>query len=513
MGTYTKPFASINHGITSSFELLFPEEVSRNHTRRLNAYRKYWLYYLGKHWSYQRDPGEPTITVNYSRRIVDVHNDFTFKKGFKTVIPDDPSTKENEQENREFQRNLLEETWEKNSRKLFLMEAGQQGGVTGDVFLRASWNNKDPLEDPYVKVELVPSHLCFPEFGGTYGVDRRQLKKALIVIPIFAETISNPASGAFFVRRTKTQPMTTLQINAELWTPETVTYFEDKMEVKTEENPLGEVPIVHIPNYPLSGESYGISDLVDCVELNRELNEKTTDVSDIINYHGSPQTIVYGAKLKDLERGVNRIWSAPEGAKVENLTLDGDLAAATNYLQTLKTTILDLTGTPEQVMGKTQAVSNTTGVALQITYLPMIEKRDIKVLTYGHGLRLANRLIMRTQEIADPEFAAKQKVLRNNKYRNNVVFADPMPQDERRDLEISREKLDLRLTSRRRELEKMGHSQAEIDALLEDIKDELSDEALALFDTPGPGSGNNTFIRGGANETRGEKIDETLQKK
>jgi len=510
---YEKPISSVNHGITSSFELLFPEEVSRNHTRRLNAYRKYWLYYLGKHWSYQRDPGEPTITMNYSRRIVDIHTDFTFKKGFQTVIPDDPSTPNNEQEDREFQRYLLEETWKKNSQNLFSMEMGQHGSVTGDVFLRVAWNESDPLEDPYAIVELIPSHLCFPEFGGTYGVDRRQLKRALIVIPVFAETLSNPASGAFFMRRTKTMAMTQIKINAELWTPESVTYFENKQEVEKKPNPLGEVPIVHIPNYPLSGESYGISDLVDCIELNRELNEKVTDVSDIINYHGSPQTIVYGAKLKDLERGVNRIWSAPADARVENLRLDGDLVAANEHVKMLKQSILELTGTPEQVLGKQQAISNTTGVAMQITYLPMIEKRDLKVLTYGHGLRLVNRLIMRTQEIADKSFSDKMESLKKNKYRNEVVFSDPMPQDERRELELTREKLDLRLTSRKRELEKQGMSQAQITVLMKEVEEEMEKEAASLFDAPGPGSGNATFIRGGANETRGEKIDDDLMEK
>ena len=35
-----------------------------------------------------------TITLNYCRRLLDLVNDFTFKKGFKVVIPDDPATPE-----------------------------------------------------------------------------------------------------------------------------------------------------------------------------------------------------------------------------------------------------------------------------------------------------------------------------------------------------------------------------------------------------------------------------------
>lgn len=523
----SSPFAHSMAGIGSD-SFGFTDSIAIDHQRRLQSYRRFWLYYLGKHWSYMRDPGEPTITINYSRRILDLHNDFTFKKSFKTSIPDDPTTDENEREDREFVRVMLEETWRRNQKPLFAMEMGQMGGVSGDAFLRVSWEPDDGLEDPFARVDIIPSHLCFPTFGGPYGTDRKKLTKLLILTPVYREPKAKQNGGRLIgtpIRRGAEKGQD-LIILGEEWTapmkdkdgvqtrPAMVQYFEGGLPLGAPTvNPLGEIPVVHIPNYPLAGEFYGISDLVDAVELNRELNEKATDISDIINYHGSPVTVITGAKIKDLDKGANRMWGLPEGAKAENLQLDGDLSAATKYWEMIRQAMFELTGTPEQALGKVQAISNTSGAALQIAYMPMMERRDIKVLTYSLGLRKVNRLLMKVTALKDSIFGVKFDALEGNKYRNEVTFPDPMPQDESHELEKSRARIDLGLTTKKKELERQGYSQVEIDELLDGAKAEMEEEAALMFDMPqgapgqkGPGRGQVQNSRGGNPMTRGAKV-------
>jgi len=503
----------------SAYESLFADDDNRMHAQRLAAYRKYWLAYLSRHWSYSRGEGDSLLTLNYCRRLVDLHVDFTFSKGFKCSIPDIPGTPVNEKTEREFIRVMLEEAWRKNSMLLWGLEAGQMGGVTGDVFVRVSWDKEHPIEDPYPRADILPSHMCFPEFEGPHGPDRKKIKRILIMNPVYIDSTDLKVSaGKYFSSANKSKPRQQLIMESEMWTsplysPTTgellrearVMRYSGKDLVSDEVNVLGEVPVVHIANYPLAGEYWGMSDLTDAVDLNREINEKTTDISDIINYHGSPMTVLYGAKLTDLERGANRIWALPEGAKAENLTLSGDLSAASNHLAMLKATMLELTGTPEQALGKSMSISNASGVAIQMQFLPMLEKQKIKVLTYGHGIRLINRLFMRFMEIADAEFSSQMAKLSGNKYRNDVVFNDPLPQDEVRELEISRAKIDIGMSTRRKELERAGYSQREVEEILEEAKQEAEDEANAMFDTS-PGRGKANLQRGGFNETRGEKI-------
>ncbi len=514
----------------ASFQGLFDESLAIEHHRRLEAYRRFWLFYLGKHWTHIRDPGDPTITLNYSRRIVDILSDFTFKKGFKVIIPDDPTTEIDEKEDREFVRRRLEETWRKNQKQLWMLEAGQAGGVTGDVFVRVSWEKNDPLEDPYSRADIIPGHLVFPEFGGSAGVDRKKLKRVIILLPVFERLKegqeSAPSQGKFLTRKTalnhnQTQRLTVI---AEEWTNPEIDlqgneikpamfrrYINGEPEGPAKENPLGEIPLVHISNYPLTGEYYGLSDILDVVELNRELNEKTTDISDIINYHSSPVTIIKGAKVKDLERGANRMWAIPGDADVFNLKLDGDLVAAQTHWSQLKDSLLEMGGVPEIALGKFQPVSNTTGVALAIQYLPMMEKRNIKVLTYGMGLRLINRLLLKTTEIMDTTFGEKMdKLTGDNRYRNDVVFPDPMPNDEIAELEKSQARLGLGLSTKMRELERMGISQGEAKKILTDAMDEVQEESDRMFDmAPGKG-GVLQPSRGGPDATRGQKISATI---
>jgi hypothetical protein len=387
------------------------------------------------------------------------------------------------------------------------------------------------LEDPYARVDVIPSHLVYPEFGGPTGVDRKKLRRVIIVTPVYKEATTQ-ASASNSRLRSSMGHDSDLEIRSEEWIspvyddagnvsePAKVQYYIDgKPQGDPEVNPLGEIPLVHIPNYPLSGEFYGISDLVDIMGLNRELNEKFTDISDIINYHASPITCIVGAKLKDLEKGANRVWGFPTGATVTNLTLTGDLQAAVTHREAIKGAILEMTSTPSHALGTAFPMSNTTGVALQMLYAPMMERRNLKVLTYGFGLRLINRLILKTKEIADPAFKVKLDGVGNNRYRNDIVFPDPMPQDEINALEKSRLKLDMRLTSRRLEILNMGLSSGEVDLLLKEIDKEQSDDAEALFNNSmqepksGFGPGEGQIVRGGSNITRGMKIDQDLLKK
>jgi len=522
VGTYETPSHAASLSISDMYDSFFGDDAAQSHSRRLMAYRRYWLYYTGKHWSYTRGESDPTLTFNYCRRLVDLHVNFTFKGGFKITIPEDPVTPGPDKKDRDFIRVMLEETWNNNDRDLWLMEAGQSGSVTGDVFARVSWDDTDPLENPYARVDLLPSHFCFPEFCGPHGANKKSIRRILIVNPVYKEPEDIAVSGVYFSRNPKPNTTSSLLLESEEWiaarydkrtgemlSPAKVRYYENKEYVGEKVSPIGEIPIVHIPNYPLSGEYYGMSDLADIMDLNRELNEKATDISDIINYHGSPTTIVSGAKLTDLEKGANRVWSVPETAKVYNLELNGDLSAASEHYDKVRSALIELSGTTEQALGNFEGSVPPSGVSLQLQYLPMLDKRDVRVLMFRTGLRLINRLILKTTEIGDPAFGAKMAKVDGNPYRNDVTFAEPLPQDERRELEVTKERLVLGLSNRRRELEKQGVPKNEIDRILEGVKEDMMLDNDAIFsgtDDVGVGSGNFQLDRGGADSTRGEKI-------
>ena len=94
-------------------------------------------------------------------------------------------------------------------------------------------------------------------------------------------------------------------------------------------NPLGVIPIAHCANIPVAGSPWGLSDVADIIGLNREYNEKALEISDIVNYHAAPITVITGAKAAQLDRGPRKTWTLPKDATVQNLQglveLDGPL--------------------------------------------------------------------------------------------------------------------------------------------------------------------------------------------
>lgn len=444
------------------------------HAERLARYREFMRFYKGKHWNHTRDINEPFVTINYCRRFVDSQVNFLMKGGFSITIPDDPSTAAKEDEDREFVRLMLEATWEKNRKELLAFEMAQMGSITGDVFLRVSWEDSDPIEAPYARVDVLPSQYVFPSFGGPHGVDRKKVNSVLILFPRFR-------NGDAPTSKFGDMPQSNVEWYGERWFSDKVIEYGPDGSEKTKKNPLGEIPIVHIPNYAVAGEFYGRSDLADLIDLQREYNEKATDISDVINYHGSPVTIVKGAKLTQLERGPNRMWGLPENASVSNLSLSGELSSSIDYLDRIKRSMHEVGGVPEIALSS-NVNNRETGASVSMRYMPMLEARQVKIQTYGAGLRLVNRLIMKMTAIADVDFSrAFEGLDASNKYRNEVVFPSPLPRDESIELDRATTRIDSGLTSRRYEMQKMGFSQREIEKIREDIEDEREEQAELEF--------------------------------
>jgi hypothetical protein len=114
------------------------------------------------------------------------------------------------------------------------------------------------------------------------------------------------------------------------YTKDRIQIYRGKDLIADEPNPYGIIPIVHFKNVSLAGAHFGISDLDDIIPLNTELNLKNSDTSEILDYHSSPITAIFGARVSQLEKGANKVWGGlPKDAKIQNIELDSDLAAST----------------------------------------------------------------------------------------------------------------------------------------------------------------------------------------
>jgi hypothetical protein len=449
------------------------DEEFEVHGPRLNRYSLNWAMYLGHHWGYRREQGEMQIAVNYYRAFNDYLSRFTFGNGVhfrspkatEAIIPD-----------------RLERIWEVDNDKMrVLLEVGQQGGITGDVFIKVAY--EEPWTDSANhfhpgRVRILPmnSSFCFPEF---HPHDRTRLLRFKQKYRFWGTSLEGTRQVFTYT---------------EILTDDVIEEYVNDELIDSRPNPLGLIPVVHIPNVPVSGSPWGLADAHDIITINRAYNEISTDVADIINYHASPVTVIVGAKASNLEKGAKKVWGGlPKDAQVFNLEggasgIDGAL----KYLELLKRSMHEIMNIPETALGQVQAISNTSGVALSIQYQPLMNRYSQKVAQYGKGLERVNELALRTLFLKEPETMiynpdvdgpikeGQYPQLDPNdpiSYQNYVQFPPPLPLDKLIALNEIQTKLGMGLESKEGALRTLGEEFPE--EKLEEIRAELISDAEA----------------------------------
>jgi len=449
------------------------DEEFEVHGPRLNRYSLNWAMYLGHHWAYRREIGEAQMVYNYYRAFTDYIVNFTFGRGasfrspyeIDAIVPD-----------------VLKRVWETDNDKHGVMwEMGQQGGVSGDCFVKVAY--EEAYEDSVGRmhpgrVRILPlnSSFCFPEF---HPHDRSRLIRFKLKYRFWGTSLEGTRQVY-----TYTEILTDDRIEE---------YINDEM-IDSRPNPLGTVPVVHIPNVRVSGSPWGLSDCHDIIVLNRNYNEVATDIADIVNYHAAPVTVITGAKASSLEKGPKKVWGGlPKDAQVFNLEGGGQgLQGAMEYLKIIKTAMHEMIGVPESALGQVQAISNTSGVALAVQYQPLMNRYNQKITQYGEGIKRINELVLLTLSVKEPEvfiynpdvngpIKADQKPVADindpTTYLTTIHFPQPLPLDKLILLNEIQTKMGMNLESREGALRTLGEEFP--DEKLEEIRAELIQDAKA----------------------------------
>jgi hypothetical protein len=205
-----------------------------------------------------------------------------------------------------------------------------------------------------------------------------------------------------------------------------------------------------------------VSDLEDIIPLNVEYNMKESNVSEIIDYHSAPVTIVYGAKIGNLEKGANKLWGGiPKDAKVENLELKSDLSASSTFIDNIKLSMCEVGGIPQSVLGGSTAISNTSGVALQYINLPLIEKTRIKRMNTESGIEYLNKVILLIAVI-EGLIKIPEGVTKRDFYFNEVTIPDTLPKDALMELQLIEQEMRMGLEHRKGAMKRLGKENVDV---------------------------------------------------
>jgi hypothetical protein len=458
-------------------------ELTPAEAARLEKIMRAWDFYEGYHWE-SIDPHEGAeVTINYCRAFVNKFVSFELGSAFtfstheamkdKIVSTDRPHRNKETGEMRQGRTlfEYLEDVWEDNNQYIFVTEIGQMKSVTGESWVQVHFMSKEELDeeglDPYDeypkgRLELImyPSGAVFPTFNP-------KRKDQLVSLKIAYQYDTIPDEPNLKVATSQTVAF------KQVWTREYILTKDGKSEEQEVENPYGFIPFVQIKNIFLANQNTGTSDLDDIIPMNVEYNQKLSNMSDILDYHAAPITLVYGARIGSLEKGANKLWGGlAKDAKVENLELKGDQTASNVYTANLKLAMCEVGGIPQTVLGGSAAISNTSGVALQYLNLPLIEKTRLKRASTEDGLERLNKMIILVSVeeglISSPE---ELGVTPRDFFHTEVSLPDTLPKDEVLQLQALQTELQMGLTTRKRALQRLGRE--DIDQTLKEVEEDM----------------------------------------
>lgn len=400
----------------------------QNSSARLADYRKYRRYFEGKHFAVEYDGGNKKTVYNFCKQIVDKRSSWIAGKGFTFL-----SEKGNE-----LVSSVFTSVWKANFARGLIKRSSKVSLTEGDIFLYFTVKTKDkagkklPKDKWYVSICPLNPAFCFPIWTED---DPGEMKAIMLQFPIVGQTVGQ-----------KTQVFTAFM------TPEKIRFFKDYDLVSEEDNVLGLIPVVHIPNSPYGDEKFGNSVLKEIIPLNDSYNEISNSVARIIKYHGEPTTIVYGARLSQMERGANKVWSnlpPPDQARVENLEMKGDLGAIEKHLLRIEHRIYQLAKTPKQCYdSEGLAISNTSGVAMQLMFQPLVEATIEEQDCYTKGISQGNKIIAAIHENIFGEDLSKLADNPETYLDVHVAWQSLLPRDEQTEIDVAEKKRSMGIWSR-----------------------------------------------------------------
>jgi len=357
-----------------------PTELARRDMDRMRGYRELLDFYRGAQWEAREKRGERRLTFNYARVVIDKLTSYLMS-GIEFAV--DPA--EESDEARAWARRAeaaLRDVHEANGIEELDFETETDCAILGDACYKVIWDQ----ESARVRVTA-------PDIQGIYtwhvGDDSSRVWRVASRYTMSAEEIEI----LHHVR-----PRGKEGTVSELWTDQEFELWLDDVRMEKKPNPYGFIPFVAFPNLREPKKSWGVSDLHQIMEPQREFNRAMSQLSRILELSGNPIAVLENVEeSEDIAVKPGAVWNIPEDAKAYLLDLlqGGGLRLHIDYINLLYRTLHDVSESPRAAFGGTER--DLSGVALEIELQPLLQKvrrkRVIRTAVYNQRNRLILRLL------------------------------------------------------------------------------------------------------------------------
>jgi len=242
----------------------------------------------------------------------------------------------------------------------------------------------------------------------------------------------------------------------EVWTSRDFELWVDGTQLEKKPNPYGFIPFVIYPNLREPKKFWGISDLAQIVEPQREVNRAMSQLSRILELSGNPIAVLENVEeSEDIAVRPGAVWNIPEDAKAYLLDLlqGGGVRLHIDYINLLYRILHDLSESPRAAFGGTER--DLSGVALEIELQPLLQKVRRKRLIRTAAYNRRNRLILALLEKYQHESFGD--------YHLRVVWGPVLPQDLAKVVANEQALVQSGIHSRRRAMEEVGVKDPEME--------------------------------------------------
>ncbi len=406
-------------------------QLAKRDLNRLRGYRDYLDFYHGQQWVGRDRRGERRLVFNYSRVFIDKITSYLMSGINFAVEPREDSAEAIAAARRA--EAALYRVYEGNNLELLDLETETDCAVLGDACYKVTWD----AAGKRVRVTA-------PDVQGIYawwsGDDTSRLWRVAS-----RYTLSAEETGALY----RVKPAGKTATVVELWTDREFHLYLDHSLVEKKPNPYGFIPFIIYPNLREPKKFWGISDLTQIMESQRELNRALSQLSRILELSGNPIAVLENVEeSEDIAIRPGAVWNVPEDARAYLLDLlqGGGVNLHISYIDLLYRTLHDISESPRSAFGGTER--DLSGVALQIELYPLLQKvrrkRIIRTAVYRQRARMVLRLL---QKFRGEDFG-------DNRIR--ILWGPVLPHDVAGQVSNEQTLVQAGIHSRRRAMDEIG---------------------------------------------------------
>lgn len=424
----------INNNNLFSIGALFPPE---KHYKRIKGYKMNKKIFKGHHHEvFEKSNVLPShkellyISVNLAGIICKKSADFLFGEELKVLAGKGEHTREQEAFNRFMEENDL---------NILLYENALSNSYAGDSFIKVRYGQEfagelpPELDEPRVIIENVNPENVFPE---VVAWDKKKIKAYHVAVPYYDEeqdqwflTVESHFAGKIIYMGYTLTPIH-YNLHNEVERFEITGIVEGSaFEVQTGINmPL----VVHIPNLATSNSWKGIDDLTELHPLLDEINNRLSQIADILDKHSNPAMAVPSGLLSADEDGnaqfrvaVDKVFEVmgKDDVVPQYITWNGQLQEAFSELDRLIDLVLTISEIPAVALGKGDSgTSGSSGLAIKWRMNSLLAKVNRKKQYYTKGIKQVFYIAQKLEEVLGiSDYETTVPVLQ---------FQDGLPKDE-----------------------------------------------------------------------------------